>query len=103
MFILPKDGIIHVNPHDHSLNLSCTVRELSTEKINPFKLKWYQNNREITSLYLKKKFFFNENQATLILFLDHLLHNHSDVFKCIYDNGKASKHVRILSSTSSGK
>lgn len=98
MIILPKDGIIHINPHDHSLNLSCTVRELSTEKINPFKLKWYHNNREITSLYLKKKFFFNENQATLILFLDHLLHNHSDVFKCIYDNGKASKHVRILSS-----
>ena len=102
MKILPKDGILHLHPHTRSLNLSCTVRELSTEKINPFQLKWYHNHREITSPHLKKKFFFEENRAELILFLEHFIRNHSDVFQCIYENGKARKYVRILPSTSSG-
>lgn len=70
--------------------------------IDPLRIKWYHNNHEITNTYLNKKFFSHQNQATLILHIHHLLLNDSGLFKCVYDNGKASKDVQILY-TSSGK
>jgi hypothetical protein len=102
MKILPQDGLIELDHTERSINLSCTVRELSTQKINPLQIKWYHNNHEIAYKQLKKKYFFHQNQATLILYIHHLLSNDSGLFKCVYDNGKASKDVRIVS-TSSGK
>ncbi len=102
MKILPNDGIIELDHIQRSINLSCVVRELSMHKIDPLRIKWYHNNHEITKSQMKKKFFSHQNQATLILYIHHLLLNDSGLFKCIYDNGKASKDVRILY-TSSGK
>jgi hypothetical protein len=72
------------------------------QTIDPLRIKWYHNNHEIGNSRLNKKLSLHQNQATLILYIHHLLLNDSGLFKCIYDNGKASKDVRILY-TSSGK
>ena len=100
--IFPKDGIIELDHFQRSINLSCTVRELSMHTIDPLRLKWYHNNHEIAHPHLKKKYLLHQNQATLILYIHHLFFNDSGLFQCIYDNGKASKDVRVLY-TSSGK
>lgn len=100
--ILPKDGILELNHLQRSINLSCTVRELSMDTIDPLRIKWYHNNHEIPSSHLIENLSLNKNQATLILDIHHLSINSSGVFKCVYDNGKASKDVRVLY-TSSGK
>ncbi len=102
MKILPNDGIIELDHIQRSINLSCTVRELSIEKIDPLRIKWYHNNQEITHSHMNKKFVIHRNQATLILYIHHLLSNDSGLFKCVYDNGKASRNVRIFY-PSSGK
>jgi hypothetical protein len=102
MKILPKDGVIVLDRIQRSINLSCTVRELSMHTIDPLRIKWYHNDHEITNFRLNKKISSHQNQATLILHIHHLLLNDSGLFKCIYDNGKASKDVQILY-TSSGK
>jgi hypothetical protein len=70
--------------------------------IDPSQLKWYHNNHEIRHSHLIEKSLSQENQATLILNIHHLSLNDSGLFKCVYDNGKASKNVRIFY-TSSGK
>ena len=101
MKIYPNDGIIELNRHQHSINLSCTVRELPTNTIDPLKLKWYHNNHEISNAHLTKKVSLHQNQATIILYIHHLSINDSGLFKCVYDNGKASKNVRILYTSSS--
>ena len=102
MKILPNDGLIELSHPDRSVNLSCTVRELSTQRINPLQIKWYHNAHEIAPKQLRKKYLFHENQATLILYIHHLFGNDTGAFKCVYENGKASRDVRIVS-TSAGK
>ncbi|CAF3767557.1 unnamed protein product [Rotaria sp. Silwood1] len=102
MKILPKDGIIELNHIQRSINLSCTVRELSMHTIDPLRIKWYHNNHEIPNSHLIENLSLHTNQATLILDIHHLSLNDSGLFKCVYDNGKASKDVRIFY-TSSGK
>jgi hypothetical protein len=104
MKIFPNDGTIELTHHQHSINLSCTVRELSTNPIDPLRLKWYHNKHEInhqTNSHLISK-YPHHNQATLILYIHHLPLNDSGLFKCSYDNGLISKDVQIFY-TSSGK
>ncbi|CAF3792500.1 unnamed protein product [Adineta steineri] len=102
MKILPNDGIIELNRVQRSINLSCIVREVSMNTIDPLHLKWYHNNHEIKNSQSIEKLFKHENQATLHLYIRHLSFNDSGLFKCVYDNGKASKNVQIFY-TSSGK
>ena len=102
MKISPNDGIIKLDRIQRSINLSCTVREISMHRIDPLRLKWYHNNHEIRNSYMIEKPSGQENQATLTLTIHHLSLNDSGLFKCVYDNGKASKNVRIFY-TSSGK
>ncbi|CAF1230126.1 unnamed protein product [Adineta steineri] len=102
MKILPNDGIIELNRVQRSINLSCIVREVSMNTIDPLHLKWYHNNHEIKNSHSIEKLFKHENQATLHLYIRHLSFNDSGLFKCVYDNGKASKNVQIFY-TSSGK
>ncbi len=104
MKVYPNDGIIELNHFQHSINLSCTVRELPTNTIDPLKLKWYHNKHEINhqrNSHLIHK-YPHHNQATLILYIHHLSLNDSGLFKCIYDNGLLSRDVQIIY-TSSGK
>lgn len=70
--------------------------------IDPLRIKWYHNQHEIETIYLIEK-SSHLNQATLIASIPQRSLKESDLFKCVYDNGKASKDVRILSSSSSGK
>ena len=70
--------------------------------VDPWRIKWYYNNHEIENSHLMRNISLDKNQATLILLTDQLSLNNSGLFKCIYDNGKASKDVRIFY-TSSGK
>jgi hypothetical protein len=104
MKVYPNDGIIELNPFQHSINLSCTVRELPSNAIDPLKLKWYHNKHEInhqkTSHLINK--FPHHNQATLILYIHHLAFNDSGLFKCVYNDELISKDVQIIY-TSSGK
>ncbi|CAM2700000.1 unnamed protein product [Rotaria socialis] len=95
MRILPKDGVIELDDIQRPINLSCTVRELSMHTIDPLRIKWYHNNREIPNSHLTENLSIHTNQATLILDIHHLSFNDSGLFKCVYDNGKASKHVRL--------
>ena len=104
MKILPNDGIIELNRAQHSINLSCTVRELSSSTIDPLRIKWYHNKQEIShqrNSHLINK-YSHHNQATLTLYIHHLSLNDSGLFKCIYDNGRISKDAQIFY-TSSGK
>ncbi|CAF4442061.1 unnamed protein product, partial [Rotaria sp. Silwood2] len=41
MKIYPNDGIIELNRYQRSINLSCMVRELPINIIDPLKIKWY--------------------------------------------------------------
>jgi hypothetical protein len=104
MKIHPNDGIIELNHFQRSINLSCIVRELPTNSIDPLKLKWYHNKHEI--IYQKNSHLINKyshhNQATLILSIYHLSLNDSGLFKCTYDNGLVSKDVQIYY-TSTGR
>lgn len=104
MRIYPNDGFIELNYPHHSINLSCSIRELPTHTIDPLKLKWYHNNNEInqpkTSHIINK--YPHHNQATLILSIRHLSINDSGLFRCIYNHGLVSKDVHIYY-TSSGK
>jgi hypothetical protein len=97
MKIFPNDGIIELNHFQHSINLSCTIRELPTNTIDPLKLKWYHNKNEIN--YHRHSHLLNKyphhNQATLILYIRHLSVNDSGLFKCIYNDGVISKDVQI--------
>ena len=104
MKIFPTDEIIELNAFHRSINLSCTVRELPTNKIDPLKIKWYHNEHQIerhrTSHLISKH--SRHNQATLILHIRHSSSNDSGLFKCIYNNGFISKDVQIFY-TSSGR
>ena len=98
MKIYPNDGIIELNRHQHSINLSCSVRELPTNIIDPLKLKWFHNNQEINhqrNSHLINK-YPHHNQATLILYIHHLSLNDTGLFKCVYDNRLISKDVQIF-------
>lgn len=100
--IFPKDGFLELDTYHRSINLSCTVHDHPSNTIDSLRLKWYHNNHEIAHTNLKKRFSSQQNHATLILSLHDFFVNNSDLFKCIYDNGKVSKDVRIVY-TSSGK
>jgi hypothetical protein len=69
--------------------------------IDPLRIKWHHNNHEISNSHLIKSTSAHQNQATLILYIHHLSLNDSGLFKCVYDNGKASKDVRIFYTSSS--
>jgi len=104
MKISPNDGIIELNHFQRSINLSCTVRELPINKIDPLRIRWYHNKHEINhhrNSHLINK-YSHSNQATLILYINHLSLNHSGLFTCNYDSGLISKDVQIFF-TSSGK
>ncbi|CAF1181888.1 unnamed protein product, partial [Rotaria sp. Silwood1] len=102
MKIYPNDGIIELKNYQRSINLSCTVRELSTNIIDPLKIKWYHNKYHINqhqTLHIINKYPYN-NQATLILYIHNLSLNDSGLFQCIYNNGIISKDVQIISTSS---
>lgn len=104
MKIYPADGIVEFNQHQNPMNLSCTVRELPSQTIDPSKLKWYHNKHEInhkTNSHLLHK-YPTHNQATLTLSIHRLSVNSSGLFQCIYDNGLLSRDVQIIP-TSSGR
>ncbi|CAF3977780.1 unnamed protein product, partial [Rotaria sp. Silwood2] len=102
MKILPNDGIIELNRYQSSINLSCTVRELSTNIIDPSKIKWYHNKHHInqhkTSHVINK--YPHNNQATLILSIHNLSLNDSGLFECIYNDDIISKDVQIFYTSS---
>ncbi|CAF1658795.1 unnamed protein product [Adineta ricciae] len=102
MKILPNDGLIQLDPIQRPINLSCIVREFPMHTVDPLRLKWYHNDREIHSSHMTVKPIKHGNHATLYLHIRHLALNDSGLFKCVYDDGKASKTVQILY-TSSGK
>ncbi|CAF0733770.1 unnamed protein product [Adineta steineri] len=98
MKILPNDGIIELNHLQRSINLSCTIRELDQNIIDPLKIKWYHNKHEIShqrNSHLINKYSHN-NQATLILYIHNLSTNDSGLFTCNYDNGLIIKDVQIV-------
>ncbi|CAF3673922.1 unnamed protein product [Rotaria sordida] len=102
MKIFPNDGIIELNPYQRSINLSCTVRELSTNIIDPLKIKWYHNKHHINqhkTSHLINKYPHN-NQATLILNIHNLSLNDSGLFECIYNNDIIGKGVQIFYTSS---
>ncbi|UJR15081.1 hypothetical protein I4U23_002048 [Adineta vaga] len=100
MKILPNDGIIELNHIQRSINLSCIIRELSMHTVDPLRLRWFHNNHEIQNSHMIEKPFRHGNHATLYLHIRHLALNDSGLFKCVYDNGKASKTVQILYTSS---
>jgi len=99
MKIYPNDGIIELPYHYRSLNISCSVRELPSNNIDPLELKWFHNNHEIkheTLSHLINK-YPHHNQATLTLHIKHLSLNDSGHFKCVYRNSLIiSKDVQII-------
>lgn len=104
MKIFPNDGIIELNRFQRSINLSCTVRELAINTIDPSRLKWYHNKHPINqhkTAHMMNKHPHN-NQATLILYINNLSYNDSGLFKCIYNNGIISKDIQLFF-TSAGK
>jgi len=63
--IFPNDGIIELDNIQRSINLSCTVRELSMNKIDPLRIKWYHNNHEIANSHMNKKIFFTSKSSNI--------------------------------------
>jgi len=104
MKIYPNDGIIELDRFQRSINLSCIIRELPTNTIDPLKLKWYHNKHEIN--YQRNSRLINKNphhnQASLTLHINDLSLNDSGLFKCSYDNELISKDVQIYY-TSTGR
>lgn len=104
MKVTPHDGPLELHPSQRSINLSCTVRELDAQPIDPLKIKWYHNRNEINyqrSSHVENKYAHN-NQATLILYIHNLALNDSGLFTCDYNQGVISKNVQITY-TSSGR
>ena len=104
MRISPADGIVEFNQQQSPMNLSCTVRELPSQTIDPSKLKWYHNKQEVnhkTHPHSLHK-YPPHNQATLTLSIRRLPFNDTGLFQCIYDNGLLSRDVQVIP-TSSGR
>jgi hypothetical protein len=102
MQIQPKEQFLLIDRQHSWINLSCTVHETSHQQIDPLRIKWYRNQHEVEAMYFIEK-PPHSNQATLIITIPQETLNDADIFKCIYDNGKASKDVHIVSSASAGK
>ena len=104
MNIYPKDGMIELDDFQRSLNLTCTVRELSTHKIDPLRLKWYHKQDELHLLRHSHLVHSRSHphQASLILSIHPRSPNESGLFRCIYEHGQISKDVHVFY-TSSGK
>ncbi|UJR31597.1 hypothetical protein I4U23_019083 [Adineta vaga] len=102
MKIFPNDGILELHPSQRSFNLSCTVRELHINSMDPLNIIWYHNKHVINhqrNSHLINKYSHN-NQATLILYIHNLSLNDSGLFTCDYNNGLISKNVQILYTSS---
>jgi hypothetical protein len=104
MNIYPKDGMIELNEFHRSINLTCTVRELTTNPIDPSRLKWYHQNEDIHRLRPMPRIhsYSHQNQASSILSISYLSFNDTGVFRCVYDHDKLSKNVHLYF-TSAGR
>ena len=102
MKIYPKEGLIELNDQYRTINLTCTVEELAVTPLDPLRLKWYHKNHEIPHSQHSHLIHSHSHphQASLILTIHHLSFNDSGVFKCIYDQGKLSKDVQLIYSSS---
>lgn len=103
MEIFPKEALVPFDAIASSINLSCTVREVSSQPIDPTRIKWYQNDKELESVYLIDRYSHRNQATSMVSIPSGSLKDESNVFKCLYDNGKASKDVRLMASSTLGK
>lgn len=92
--ILPDKENLIVDKFLPSVNLSCHVREVSMQAVDPTLLKWYKNNEELDSTFIIEQ-SSHWNQAKSMIQLPRWLINESDQLQCVYDNGKAQKNLRL--------
>jgi len=102
MMIHPGHGLIEVKDRQRSINITCTVKELPMNTIDPSKLKWYHKQHEIPHSRHSHMIHshLHPHQASLVLTIQHSSFNDSGFFKCIYDQGKLSKDVQLIYSSS---
>lgn len=98
------EGSIDLSDHQRAINITCTVKELPTNPIDPAKLKWHHKQHEIPHSRHSHLIHshLHPHQASLVLTIHHSSFNDSGSFKCIYDHGKLSKDVQLIHSSSSG-
>ena len=102
MKILPNKENLILDQLPSTLNLSCFVREVSSQMINPKSLKWFKNDKELDSIYIIEQ-SSDWNQVKSIVEIPSWLFKDADQVHCIYENGKMKKNLRIYSNKNSSK